>query len=238
MRDAAFVAAISDHCASQLRRWLPWDQWHKIKVVHCTVGEEFFQEAQPIDADSRSLICIGRLATEKGHLVLLDAFAQAVQRGVDAKLVLAGDGELRPIIERRIRESGLGDRVEITGWIDEAEVRKRLLASRGLVMSSFNEGLPMVIMEAMALGRPVIAPAITGIPELVVPGQSGWLVTAGRADMLADAIVDLMRKPVSHLEAIAAQGSSMVRRQHYTPTEGEKLEELFLRQRATGQDGR
>jgi colanic acid/amylovoran biosynthesis glycosyltransferase len=116
-------------------------------------------------------------------------------------------------------------------------VRRRLLAARGLVMASFNEGLPMVIMEAMALGRPVIATTITGIPELVRPGENGWLVTPGRADRLADAIGELMGLSVAELEEMAQRGRELVRQQHYTPTEGEKLEQLLLRYVPAGRAG-
>jgi colanic acid/amylovoran biosynthesis glycosyltransferase len=229
MTDAKFVVAITDHCASQLRRWIPWEEWGKVHVVHCTVGAAFFDEARPIDPASNTLVCVGRLATEKGHMVLLDAFALATSRGLDARLVLAGDGELRPRIERRIDELGLRSRVEITGWISEAEVRQRLLQSRALVMASFNEGLPMVIMEAMALGRPAIATAIAGIPELVRNGQNGWLVTPGRPDLLADAMEEAVRAPVERLTGMAAHGQQMVLEQHFTPREGDKLEELLYR---------
>jgi colanic acid/amylovoran biosynthesis glycosyltransferase len=229
MSEAKFVVAISDHCASQLRRWLPWEEWSKIHVVHCTVGDEFFRAAEPIDPESNVLVCVGRLATEKGHMVLLDAFAMAVQRGVDAKLVLAGDGELRPQIEARIDALGLRERVEITGWIAEAEVRRRLLQARALVMASFNEGLPMVIMEAMAMGRPAIATAIAGIPELVLHGQNGWLVTPGRADLLSQAMEEAVRAPVERLSELAAHGQRLVRQQHFTPREGDKLENLLYR---------
>lgn len=238
MEDAVFVVAISDHCASQLKRWISWESWSKIHVVHCTVGPEFFEAARPIDPTSKTLICVGRLATEKGHMVLLDGFAQAVKRGMDAKLVLAGDGPLRRIIEQRISELGLQDRVEITGWISEAEVRERILASRALVMASFNEGLPMVIMEAMALGRPAIATAITGIPELVRSGRNGWLVTAGRSDLLADAMQEAMELPISRLSEMAACGQAIVREQHLTTTEGDKLEKLLYRYGAATQESR
>jgi colanic acid/amylovoran biosynthesis glycosyltransferase len=229
MRDAEFVVAISDHCASQLQRWLPWEQWSKIHVVHCTVGEEFFRASRPIDPASNTLVCVGRLATEKGHMVLLDAFDQVIRRGVDVRLVLAGDGELRPQIEARIDSLRLRERVEITGWIPEEEVRRRLLESRALVMASFNEGLPMVIMEAMAMGRPAIATAIAGIPELVLHGQNGWLVTPGRADLLSHAMEEAARSPVKRLQEMAAHGQRLVRQQHFTPTEGDKLEDLMYR---------
>jgi glycosyltransferase involved in cell wall biosynthesis len=160
--------------------------------------------------------------------MLVDAFAQAIKTGVDARLVMCGDGDLRPAIESRASAAGISDRIEITGWIDEAEVRRRLLSSRCMILASFAEGLPMVIMEAFALGRPVISTAIAGIPELVVPGTNGWLVTAGRADQTADAIRSVMATPVSRLQEMASAGRQMVLDHHNTTIEGEKLERLFL----------
>jgi glycosyltransferase involved in cell wall biosynthesis len=227
--DTAFTVAISDFCAAQLMRWTDPAHWNRIRVVRCTVGDAFFSAAQPVDPASRTVVCVGRLSAQKGHMVLLDAFARVVREGVDARLVLAGDGELRSLVEERIARDGLQDRVEITGWIDEAEIRRRLLESRGLVMASFAEGLPMVIMEALALGRPVVATTIAGIPELVRPGTSGWLTTAGRADQLADALRELLEAPAARLDAMGRVGREAVRRLHDTATEGERLEALFLR---------
>ncbi len=228
VRSAAFISAISDFCSAQIKRWIPMEAWDKVHVVHCTVGEAYAAAATPIDPASRTLVCVGRLNAQKGHRVLLEGFARAIRSGVDAKLVLCGDGEMRPDVERIIRENDLGGRVEITGWVDEAEVRRRLQHSRALILPSFAEGLPMVIMEALALGRPVISTRIAGIPELVDPGKSGWLVTAGRADQVADAIRDLMLTPLPRLEEMARTGRQAVLERHNTVLEGEKLERLFL----------
>lgn len=225
---SAFVVAISHFCAAQLRRWVSYPHWDKIRVVRCTVGDEFFQAAQPLDPASRELVCVGRLAPQKGHALLLEAFADAVQAGVDAKLVFAGDGELRPELERIARERKIEDRVRITGWIDGAEVRRCLLASRAMVLPTFAEGLPMVIMEAFALGRPVLSTYVAGIPELVVDGESGWLVPAGSREDLARAIGRVMRTEVSELEAMGARGREAVRARHYTPTETAKLKQHIL----------
>jgi glycosyltransferase involved in cell wall biosynthesis len=225
--DSAFVVAISNYGAAQLRRWVSYEHWDKIRVVHCTVGDEFFQAAQPIDPASRELVCVGRLAPQKGHALLLEAFADAVQGGVDAKLVFAGDGELRSELERIASERGIADRVRITGWIDGAEVRRLLLASRAMILPTFAEGLPMVIMEAFALGRPVLSTYVAGIPELVIDGQSGWLVPAGSRVDLARAIARVLDTPVSELEAMGARGRAAVRERHYTPTETAKLRQYI-----------
>ena len=120
--------------------------------------------------------------------MLVMAAAELVRRGRDFQLVLAGDGEMRPEIEALIAHFDLQQHVRITGWLSSEHVREEILASRALVLPSFAEGLPVVIMEAMALQRPVLSTYVAGIPELVLPGQTGWLVPAGDMDQLADAM--------------------------------------------------
>lgn len=223
--DAAFVVAITDFCAGQLRRWADHLHWDKIRVVHCTVGEEFFSMARPIDPESKTLVCVGRLSAQKAQLLLVEGFAMAIARGVDANLVLAGDGEMRAEIEDMIESHGLEDRVRITGWITGEQVRQEILASRLMALPSFAEGLPMVIMEAFALGRPVLATHIAGIPELVVDGESGWLIPSGAVGPIADGIEKVMSTNVEILEKMAATGRKAVYERHYTATETAKLAE-------------
>ncbi len=227
--DAAFVVAVSHYGSAQLRRWLEPAHWDKIRVVHCAVGDEMFERARPIDPGSRVLVSVGRLHPQKGQLLLLEAFAEAVERGADAQLVLVGDGELRPQLEALIAQRGLQERVRITGWLDGEHVQAELLAARALVLPSFAEGLPTVIMEAFALGRPVLSTYVAGIPELVQPGESGWLVPAGSTEALVTAILELMQTPLAELERRAARGRDAVRQLHYTPTETAKLSAHFSR---------
>jgi colanic acid/amylovoran biosynthesis glycosyltransferase len=228
IEDALFVVAISDYGSAQLRRWVSPDQWPKIAVVHCAVGDDFLSTAAPIEPTSNTLVCVGRLSPEKGQLLLIDAMKLAVETGGDVRLILAGDGDSRPMIERRIDENGLRSRVTITGYISEAEVRRHLQAARALVLPSFAEGLPMVIMEAFASGRPVIGTYVAGIPELVRPGENGWLVPAGNATALAEAIGEVMRTPSERLQQMGLNGQERVRQQHYLATEVDKLEKLLL----------
>jgi glycosyltransferase involved in cell wall biosynthesis len=224
---AEFVAAISDFCASQIKRWTPTEHWDKVHVVRCTVGPDFFDAARPVDPRSSTLLCIGRLSAQKGHPVLIDAFARVVQARPEARLVLAGDGELREQVESAVDAAGLREHVRITGWIDEAEIRRQLLASRALVLASFAEGLPMVIMEAFALGRAVIATHVAGIPELVRPGENGWLVPPGRADALAAAMIEALGVPAGRLDDMAAAGRRAVTERHSTQTECDRLVSFF-----------
>jgi glycosyltransferase involved in cell wall biosynthesis len=225
IRDASFVVAITDFCAGQLRRWVDHRHWDKIRVVHCTVGDEFFEEHAPIDPASKTLICVGRLSAQKGQLLLVEGFADAIDAGVDANLVLAGDGDMRGQVERLAIERGIEKRVRITGWISGEQVREEIRGSRALVLPSFAEGLPMVIMEAYALGRPVLSTYIAGIPELVEDGVNGWLIRSGSRPAIAEAIAEIMKTPVARLEAMAAKGREAVRQHHYTPTETAKLAE-------------
>ena len=227
--DSAFVVAITDFCAGQLRRWVGHDHWHKIKVVHCTVGDEFFAQARPIDPKSKALVCVGRLSAQKGQLLLVEGFADAIDNGVDAELVLVGDGDMRGEIESYIAKRGVGDRVRITGWISGQEVREELLAARALALPSFAEGLPMVIMEAFALQRPVLTTYIAGIPELVVDGENGWLIASGSADRIREGIERMMKAPIEQLNEMGRKGCEAVKAQHYTPTETSKLVDQIRR---------
>lgn len=232
--DSAFTVAISDFGAGQLKRWVPYEHWEKIQVVRCTVGEQFFGAAMPVDPSSRRLLCIGRLSAQKAQLVLIDAAQKLASQGLDFQLVLAGDGEMRSIVEQRVVAAGLQSRVEITGWIDEATVRSQLQRCRALVQPSFAEGLPVVIMEALAMQRPVISTMIAGIPELVRNGENGWLVTSGNVDDLAVAMRDALEAPAEMLAALGAAGAARVKERHWTETEGAKLESLFLRYAGEG----
>jgi glycosyltransferase involved in cell wall biosynthesis len=165
---------------------------------------------------------VGRLSEQKGQLLLLEAAAEVAATAPDFRLTLVGDGELRAPTERRIAELGLGDVVEITGWADEAEVRRRILAARALVLASFAEGLPVVIMEAMALRRPVISTWVAGIPELV-DADCGWLVPAGDAGALAGAMRAALSAPPERLAAMGRAGRARVEARHDQRAEARRL---------------
>ena len=125
---------------------------------------------------------------------MVEAAHRLMVQGVDFELVLAGDGEMRGAIEALVIRHNLQGRVRITGWISGEQVRDEILAARALVLPSFAEGLPVVIMEAMALRRPVISTFVAGIPELVQPGEHGWLVPAGDVEALDARYAGLSRR--------------------------------------------
>ncbi|WP_048753104.1 glycosyltransferase, partial [Crocosphaera watsonii] len=207
---AAFVVAISSYGKSQLYRWCEFKHWDKIKIVHCGVDNGFFSlPYQPIP-EKPYLVSVGRLSEQKGQYLLVEAASKLVAQGYDFKLVLVGDGELRKPIEEAINNFNLQDTVEITGWATQEQVQNYILQSQAMVLPSFAEGLPVVIMESLALARPVISTYLAGIPELVIPEKSGWLVPAGSVEALVTTMKTVLDNPISQLEAMGKIGSDMV----------------------------
>jgi colanic acid/amylovoran biosynthesis glycosyltransferase len=225
---AAAVVAISSYGRSQLYRWMAAEDWKKVRVVHCGLDESFLRAAPPPTAVSdHAFVCVGRLCEQKGQLLLLDALRQVLDRGHHCRVVLAGDGEMRSAIEARIRTLGLEGQVRITGWIDSARVREEILAARALLLPSFAEGLPVVLMEAMAMARPVITTYVAGIPELVEDGRNGWLVPAGDVDGLANAMMACLACDDAGLQRMGHDGRQRVLERHDIATEGAKLRQIF-----------
>ena len=227
IRRAEFVVAISSFGRSQLQRWVDYACWPKIHVVHCAVEREFHEVPRVPVPEARRLVCVGRLCEQKGQLLLIEAAHRLAASGLQFELVLAGDGEMRPAIEALIERHRLSNHVRITGWISSDDVRREILAARGLVLPSFAEGLPVVLMEAMALGRPVLSTYVGGIPELVRPGKDGWLFPAGSLDGLAAAMESALRCAPEELARMGEAARARAIERHSTDVEAGKLLELF-----------
>ncbi|WP_044531207.1 glycosyltransferase [Herbaspirillum sp. B65] len=227
IRRSAFTVAITSFCQSQLYRWVEQSVWPKVAIVHCGLDRAFYSDAPVQPQAAARLVCVGRLCEQKGQLLLVEAAAALARKGIHFELVLAGDGEMRPQIEQRIRHYGLQDQIRITGWISSVQVREELLAARAMVLPSFAEGLPVVIMEAMALRRPVLTTYIAGIPELVLDGENGWLFPAGDVRRLVDAMESCLQASPEQLQRMgeAAHARAVVR--HSIDTEAAKLAQLF-----------
>ena len=229
---AKFVVAISGFGRSQLYRWANFADWHKIKIVHCGLEASFYMApaklspAKPIAARSR-LVCVGRLCEQKGQMLLLEAAKNLHDAGLDFELILAGDGEMRVEIESLIIQYQLQDKVKITGWISSDEVRNHILSAQALVLPSFAEGLPVVIMEAMSLKRPVISTYIAGIPELLIPGENGWLCVAGDVEDLSKAMREALALPIATLQKMGDAAYTRVIARHNIDIEAAKLAEHF-----------
>jgi glycosyltransferase involved in cell wall biosynthesis len=227
VQNCAFVVAVSSYGRSQLYRLVEHRLWGKVQLVRCGIEPALFAASITPASAARRLVCVGRLSEEKGQLLLVEAAQRLAAEAVDFELVLAGDGELRPDIEALINRHNLRAQVRITGWLSGEQVRDEIVAARALVLPSFAEGLPIVIMEAMALRRPVISTFVAGIPELVRPGENGWLVPAGDVQALEDVMRACLETSIETLFRMGEAAHKRVHERYNSDTEAAKLSRLF-----------
>jgi glycosyltransferase involved in cell wall biosynthesis len=227
IRRAAFVVAISSYCRSQLYRAAEQRHWHKIKVVHCGIDTEFSALDMVSPSQAPRFVCVGRLCGEKGQLLLVRAAAVLAREGREFSIVLAGDGELRPAIEALINEENLAGHIEMIGWANTDRIKREILAARALVLPSFAEGLPIVLMEAMILGRPVLSTYVAGIPELVIDGKTGWLFPAGSQDELVSAMRACLETPSDILKIMGEFARKRALERHGIEEQADTLTALF-----------
>ena len=219
-----FTIAISEYGRSQLFRWADHADWNKIHVVRCGVDWESIKISPP--STERRLVCVGRLSEPKGHLILVEAIAR-LKAEPFFEILVVGDGPLRGKIEAKADALGIRDRIKILGWMKAEKVLEQISQCRAMVLPSFAEGLPVVLMESLALERPVIASGIAGIPELVENNISGWLVPAGSVDALAGAMREALLMDPTRLAQMGHKGSTRVRELHDQVKEARKLEALI-----------
>lgn len=214
LRQASFVLPISEHGVRLLQETLVPQHRHKVALLRCGIETGSARHPSPPLPAVAHLVCVARLEERKGHRVLLQAVSQVCAAGVPVTLTLVGDGRLRHSLEQLARALGLADRVQFAGWADGAAVSRSLAEARLVVLPSFAEGLPIVLMEAFASGRAVVTTGVAGIPELVRHGESGWLVAPGDVDALAAALLEALQAPDERLIAMARVGRERVRQQH------------------------
>ena len=194
LEGALFIICVSHHARSQAMLWSNRSCWSRYHIVHCGVDVRRYCARRHAGPGQRILF-VGRLDRVKGLPVLLDSLASLVGQDVNARLDLVGDGPERADLEALVREKRLDDHVRFLGYMSSAQLREQYANADIVVLSSFAEGVPVVLMEAMASGLPVVAPHIAGIPELVEDGVSGFLVPSGDANALAAAVDRLLRDP-------------------------------------------
>lgn len=226
-RRAAFVVAVCSFGRSQMYRWADYADWPRLHVVHCGLEPAFHDVPAASLPELPRVLCIGRLSKEKGQLLLLDAMNHLACKGINFELVLAGDGEMRGELESLIVKHNLQGKVRITGWISSSQVREEILAAHALVQPSFAEGLPVVLMEAMALRRPVLTTFVGGIPELVRHGEEGWLFPAGDVEALVSTLTEFLTTPAEVLQRMGDSGHQRVLERHSADVEAAKLAKLF-----------
>jgi colanic acid/amylovoran biosynthesis glycosyltransferase len=199
LQHARFVVCISDYTRSQLMALSAPETWDRLHVIHVGIPIEQFTRADnggpPSSRADATILFIGRLVPAKGHAVLLEAAARLVGRGHDVNVTLAGEGPLRPTLERFAAQLGLAARVSFPGAVGQEEIHAMYAGATIFCLPSFAEGVPGVLMEAMAMTLPVVSTRITGVPELIEDGRTGLLVAPGRPDELADALQRLLCDP-------------------------------------------
>ena len=222
---ARFVVAISYFCRSQLMLFSDPAHWDKITIVHCGVDPAAYGR-RPREAFGKRVIFVGRLDPVKGAPLLVEAMAQVLAQHPDARLTLVGDGPARALAEAKAKSLGIANRVTFAGFQSQGAVATLLEESDMLVLPSFAEGVPVVLMEAMASRLPVIASRVAGVQELVDDGVSGFAVPPGDVATLANRIGQLMADP-----ALAARmgqaGRATVEQEFTIADEGAWLAEVF-----------
>ncbi len=190
---ARFVACVSWFGRAQAMRVTPPDQWQKFLIVRC--GIDIAALPPESLSDRPTIVCVGRLSAEKGQLGLLQSFASARASGLDARLIMVGDGPDRAAIEALSVSLDIADDVHFAGRLHEQATLEQIAQAHLLVLPSFMEGLPVVLMEAMALGVPVIASHIAGVPELIDDGEEGLLFTPSDWSDLGDKMARVLSDP-------------------------------------------
>jgi glycosyltransferase involved in cell wall biosynthesis len=186
------VICISEYTRSQLMYLTGTDHWGKLRVVHCGTDLARYQyRPAPPPAGALSVLCVARLAPQKGLDVLVSAIGALVEGGTDVHLTIVGSGPLEAALRQHAERRGVAQRVSFAGAVGQDDMADYYARADIFCLPSFAEGLPIVLMEAMATGCPVVATRVMGVPELVEDGVSGLLVAPGNVDELAGALGEL-----------------------------------------------
>lgn len=235
VRSAAFVACISDFCRAQLMKLVEPEYWSRLSVVRCGldlerldgVGADGTQTGRlPAPSGPLRVLCVGRLVPDKGQLLLLEAVAELHGRGVSVELSLVGDGPDADALRAGAARLGIADAVTFLGSRSPAEVASLYRSADVFCLPSFAEGLPVVLMEAMAAGLPVVTTRIAGVSELVEDGVTGAVVSAGRVDLLTGALERLAADPQLRVQW-GSEGRERVRREYDIDTSARRLTRLL-----------
>ena len=230
LENAKFALAISDFGRGQLMWFTESDRWPHLHVVHCGVDPSVYVPAERSEAeDVVTILSVGRLIHGKGLSILLEAMGSLLEKRLPIRLVVVGDGPARADFEQAAQTLGLEDAVDFVGAVGQDEIRSYYSAVDIFCLPSFAEGIPVVLMEAMAMEVPVVSTAIMGIPELITSGVNGLLVAPGRSDLLADAIESLIRSPQMR-RRMGQAGRQKVVQEFDVRQSALRLKEIFARE--------
>jgi colanic acid/amylovoran biosynthesis glycosyltransferase len=195
---ATFVATISRYGSSQVMAACDPVHWDKVRTLRLGVDPQAFLPRTPpsvFGGDAFRLVFVGRLAPVKAQHMLIEAVSLLRDRGRSVLLTLVGEGPDRKALERLIAKRGLSGTVQLSGACNHDKVADFYQTSDAFILASFAEGVPVVLMEAMAMELPCIATWVMGIPELIDHGVDGLLVPPADPIALADAVERLMKDP-------------------------------------------
>ena len=225
---ARFVACISNFCRAQIMCVAPHQDWSKLHVVHCGVDPVDYALVQRRKGGTEGIhiLTVGRLIPLKGYTVLMRAMEHLARKGRKVRWTLVGDGPDRAMLEALASQLAIRDRIEFAGAVGQDRVQSYYEQADILALPSYAEGLPVVLMEAMAMQVPVLASRIAGIPELVDDGESGLLLTPGDSVQLALAIERLSEDPDLR-EQMGQQAQRKVMTAFNVQDSSAQLKELF-----------
>ena len=192
---ADFVFCISHFARSQTMYHSAANHWHKIDIVRLGINPGVFKPVERTPDKEFSLLCVGRLTPAKGQHLLLEALARLRPDKQSVRLHLVGDGPDRASLQRHSQEMGLEAQVVFHGALNHDQVRAMYARADAFALPSFAEGIPVVLMEAMAAGLPCLSTRITGIPELISDGETGFTTAASNVDELVDRLRQLVADP-------------------------------------------
>jgi len=223
---AVFTRCISHFCRSQLMRITSPNRWPHLHIVRCGVDPVVYDRRPATDNPTPEILCVGRLVPAKGQHVLLAACALLKARHRSFRLTFVGGGMDRTSLEQHAAAAGLNAQVRFTGPLGQDEVRHFYDQADLFVLASFAEGVPVVLMEAMAKAIPVVSTRIAGIPELIDHEENGLLVDAGDAEGLARQMERLILDPAL-CGRLGAAGRNKIMRQYDLHRNNRQMADLF-----------
>jgi glycosyltransferase involved in cell wall biosynthesis len=233
VREASFVATVSAYNRELIVRECGEDVREKIHVIHCGVDSQVFRPSPRITKQGPPrMLCVASFEEVKGHAYLIEACSILQARGIPFVCDLVGDGPLRGAIEAQIKQANLQSAIRVRGARPRPEVAQMMAEADIMVLPSVpthngkREGIPVVLMEAMASELPVVSSDLSGIPELVDSGHTGLLVPARDVRALADALATLLQNPQMRSE-MGRMGRSKVQREFDLQHAVKRLSELF-----------
>lgn len=192
---AKFVFCISDFCRSQLMKYCDPARWDKMQVIRLGVDPDEFKPVHRGCKKALEIVCVGRLVPAKGQHILLRALFLLQTKGHNVHLRLIGDGPDRASLESEVQRSQATNMVTFYGALNHDETRQQLADADIFALASFAEGIPIALMEAMAMGIPCVSTNVAGIPELIRNNIDGLLVPASSVEAMAAALEELIVNP-------------------------------------------